>query len=400
MTGHSPAPPLAGLRVIDMGSMISVPYAAMLLAEMGADVIKVEPPRGDESRHSMPQVNEMAAYFYNLNRGKRSATFDLKSDDDLRAVLQLIAGADVVMENWRPGVAQRLGVDFGELRVQHPRLITVSIRGYGEVGPYAHDRVYDPIVQGVSSMACGQGGADTPALVRTYLPDKLASLAALEGVLTALYQRERTGLGTHVALSMLDAAVSFLWPDGMLYHTLADAPVEAELMKRPGPRVAHMVATGEGEWFVCTAVTDSQWAGLCKALGVADLAQRYPTGLDRKRHNAEINRQLTQACHQLSRSDILDRLRSADVPCGPVNTVEQMLVDPQVTASGTVRIDKIEGLGLVRHPAPMVQVGAFAAPSLTRAPFLGEHTAEILADLDRAEAFRSAEVSEEAHHNT
>jgi crotonobetainyl-CoA:carnitine CoA-transferase CaiB-like acyl-CoA transferase len=372
--------PLQGIRVVEFGSMISVPYAATLLAEMGAEVIKVERPTGDESRKSAPHWREVSAYFFNLNRGKKSVVLDLSKPADLTAAMRLCRSADVAMENFRPGVANRLGLDFARLRTENPRLITAAVRGYGDDGPRAADRVYDPIIQAMSSMVAGQGGNDSPQFVRTFLPDKIAALAVVQGVLAALYQRERTGAGSEIVLSMLDSAVNFLWPEGMMHHTFADAPIDAELAGRP-PRVGHFIRGSDGRWLACASITDAQWDALCGAVGARALATRYPTGIERLRHHTDVTAALNQACADVPRDEVLDRLRAVDVPCAPVNTVSDVLVDPQVVHNRTVLTADTPDLGPVRRPKPIVSVGTADTEPPWRAPALGEHTAEVLASL-------------------
>src|ERR1700750_1899723 len=372
--------PLQGFRVFEFGSMISVPYAATLLAEMGAEVIKVERPTGDESRKSAPHWREVSAYFFNLNRGKKSVVLDLSKPADLTAAMRLCRSADVAMENFRPGVANRLGLDFAKLRTENPRLITAAVRGYGDDGPRAADRVYDPIIQAMSSMVAGQGGNDSPQFVRTFLPDKVAALAVVQGVLAALYQRERTGEGSEIVLSMLDSSVNFLWPEGMMHHTFADAPVDAELAGRP-PRVGHFIRGSDGRWLACASITDAQWDALCQAVGARGPATRYTTGTERLRNHTDVPAALTRACADLPRDEVLDRLRAVDVPCAPVNTVSDVLVDPQVVHNRTVLTADTPDLAPVRRPQPMVSIGTADTEPPWRAPALGEHAAEVLASL-------------------
>jgi crotonobetainyl-CoA:carnitine CoA-transferase CaiB-like acyl-CoA transferase len=372
--------PLEGIRVVEFGTMISVPYAATLLAEMGAEVIKVERPTGDESRKSAPFWRDVSAYFFNLNRGKKSVVLDLRQPAGLTAALRLCARADVAMENFRPGVASRLGLDFAKLRSRHPRLITAAVRGYGDDGPRVADRVYDPIIQAMSSMVAGQGGNDSPQFVRTFLPDKVAAMAVVQGVLAALYQRERTGEGSEIVLSMLDSSVNFLWPEGMMHHTFADAPIDAELAGRP-PRVGHFIRGSDGRWLACASITDAQWDALCSAVGARELAARYPTGIERLRNHTAVTAALNQACAAMRRDEVLGRLRAVDVPCAPVNTVSDLLVDPQVVHNGTVLTTDTADLGPVRRPKPIVSVGTARTEPPWRAPALGEHTAEVLASL-------------------
>jgi crotonobetainyl-CoA:carnitine CoA-transferase CaiB-like acyl-CoA transferase len=372
--------PLAGISVVEFGSMISVPYAAMILGEMGASVIKVERPSGDESRRSAPFWRDVSAYNFNLNRGKKSVVLDLHEPHDLEAAIRLVERADVVMENFRPGVAKRLGLEFSRLREANPRLVTAAVRGYGDDGPRVGDRVYDPIIQAVSSMVAGQGGNDSPQFVRTFLPDKVASMALVQGVIAALFRRERTGEGADILLSMLDATINFLWPEGMMHHTFTEAPIDEELAGRP-PRVGHLIRDVEGRWLACASITDLQWYALCAAVGVPQLASTYPTGMDRLRNHTKVSAELNTACRDMRREEVLLRLRAADVPCAPVNTVSDVLVDPQVLHNGTVMTEQTDDLGGIRRPRPLVTLDNEVNDGPWRAPALGEHTEEVLASL-------------------
>jgi crotonobetainyl-CoA:carnitine CoA-transferase CaiB-like acyl-CoA transferase len=372
--------PLAGIQVVEFGSMISVPYAAMILGEMGADVIKVERPTGDESRQSAPFWRDVSAYNFNLNRGKKSVVLDLRQPRDVEAAVLLCERADVVMENFRPGVAKRLGLDFERFRADNPRLVTAAVRGYGDDGPRITDRVYDPIIQAMSSMASGQGGNDSPQFVRTFLPDKVASMALVQSVLAALYRRERTGRGGDILLSMLDATVNFLWPEGMMHHTFTEAPIDEELAGRP-PRVGHLIRDVDGRWLACASITDVQWVALCTAVGVPELAVTYADPMNRLRGHGDVSAALNAACRDLRRDEILQRLRVVDVPCAPVNTVSDVLVDPQVVHNGTVITEQTDDLGGIRRPRPLVTLDNEPVSGPWRAPALGEHTEEVLAGL-------------------
>jgi crotonobetainyl-CoA:carnitine CoA-transferase CaiB-like acyl-CoA transferase len=372
--------PLAGIRVVEFGSMVSVPFAAMTLGEMGAEVIKVERPTGDESRQSAPFWRDVSAYNFNLNRGKKSVVLNLRQPRDLEAAVRLSERADVVMENFRPGVAKRLGLDFTELRRVNPRLVTAAVRGYGDDGPRAGDRVYDPIIQAVSSMATGQGGNDSPQFIRTFLPDKIASMTLVQGVLAALFRRDRTGEGANIVLSMLDATLNFLWPEGMMHHTFAEAPIDEEFAGRP-PRAGHLIRDVEGRWLAAASVTDAQWSDLCAAVGAPELSLTYASGMDRLRNHDAISVALNVACRELQREEVMDRLRAVDVPCAPVNTASDVLVDPQTVHNHAVILEHTKDLGAVRRPRPLVSLGDETTDRPWRAPSLGEHTEEILSSL-------------------
>ena len=206
--------PLHGYRIIDLTSMISGPLATVLLADQGADVIKVENPKeGDHTRASSNTRGGLSASFLHNNRNKRSIALNLKHARGLEVVKQLIEGADAIVQNFRPGVAERIGVGEDAVREINPNIVYVSISGFGETGPYAFKPTYDPLVQALSGLATVQAGSDEerPRLVRTILPDKLTGMTAAQAITAALLARERTGEGQHVRLSMLDAVVGFLW---------------------------------------------------------------------------------------------------------------------------------------------------------------------------------------------
>ena len=214
----TPAGPLDGIRIIDLTSMLSGPWATMILADQGADVIKVEEPRqGDHTRSYGNRRNGFSASFLNLNRNKRSLAIDLKTPQGVEIVKRLCQTADVLVQNFRPGVVERLGIDEDNIRKVAPDIVYVSISGFGENGPYAQKPVYDPIVQAFSGLTTVQAGADDrrPRLIRTVLPDKLTAVTAAQAIAAALVGRLRSGKGQHVRLAMLDAVLAFLWASDM-----------------------------------------------------------------------------------------------------------------------------------------------------------------------------------------
>jgi crotonobetainyl-CoA:carnitine CoA-transferase CaiB-like acyl-CoA transferase len=227
--------PLDGVRVIDLTTMVSGPLGAMILADQGADVIKVEVPGiGDHSRHVATRRGGFSASFLNNNRNKRSIALDLKHADGLAALKRLIAGADVVLQNFRPGVVERLGLGYDDARVIRPGIIYASITGFGDTGPYAGKPVFDPLIQSLSGLTTVQAGSDQrrPALVRTILPDKLTGFTIAQAISAALFARERNGpnqgQGQHIRLSMLDTVIAFLWSSDMGGNTFVGDEVEAE----------------------------------------------------------------------------------------------------------------------------------------------------------------------------
>ena len=213
--------PLAGIRVVDLSSMLSGPWATMILADQGADVIKVESPQGDHTRTLSNRHKGFSAQFLNLNRNKRSVTIDLKTGEGVDLLKRLCATADVFVQNFRPGVVERLGIDEDAIRTVAPNIVYVSISGFGESGPYAKKPTYDPIIQALSGLTSVQGGSDTarPRLIRTVLPDKLTAVTAAQAISAALVARFKSGAGQHVRLSMLDAVLAFLWASDMSLQT-------------------------------------------------------------------------------------------------------------------------------------------------------------------------------------
>src|SRR5580704_6798896 len=224
--------PLTGYRIVDLTSSVAGPLATMILGDQGADVIKVEAPDGgDATRAGGNRRAGFTASFLNNNRNKRSIVLDLKTEAGLQAFMRLVAGADVFVQNFRPGVAERLGVGEDAVRAASPRIVYVSISGFGEKGPYAAKPAYDPVIQGFSGLATVQAGSDEarPRLLRTILPDKLTAITASQAITAALLARERTGEGQHVRLSMLEAVVAFLWSSDMSGQTfVGDDPVRQE----------------------------------------------------------------------------------------------------------------------------------------------------------------------------
>ena len=270
--------PLAGIRIIDLTSMLSGPWATMILADQGADVIKVEEPRqGDHTRSYGNRRNGFSASFLNLNRNKRSVAIDLKTPQGVDLVKRLAAGADVLVQNFRPGVVERLGLDEAAVRKRAPGIVYVSINGFGEKGPYAHKPVYDPIVQAFSGLTTVQAGSDQqrPRLIRTVLPDKLTAVTAAQAIAAALVGRLKTGKGQHVRLSMLDAVLAFLWASDMGAQTY----VGEKVSPRTAASFIDLIYETQNGFMTAAVMTNKEWAALTRALERPDwLAdQRFTT---------------------------------------------------------------------------------------------------------------------------
>ena len=249
--------PLSGFRIIDLTSMVSGPMATMILADQGADVIKVEPPAGDRMRGLSQRA--MTGAFLSTNRSKRSLCIDLKTEDGVSIVKELAATADVFIQNFRPGAIERMGLGEEILRRDQPELVYVSISGFGERGPYAHQRVYDPVIQALSGLADIQSDVGTrrPRMVRTIVPDKTTAVTAAQAITAALLERERSGRGQHVRLAMLDAMVAFLWPEGMSSLNF----VGREQDPTAGQVNHDMIYETRDGYVTAAAISDSEWEG-------------------------------------------------------------------------------------------------------------------------------------------
>ncbi|MEZ5856913.1 MAG: CoA transferase [Hyphomicrobiaceae bacterium] len=374
------AGPLAGVRVVDLTTVISGPVCTMLLADQGADVIKIEPPGGDIARRTAG-AGAFTAMFVSSNRGKRSIALDLKQAGGVDVVRRLALTADVLMQNFRPGTLERLGLGESHLRSLNPRLIYVSISGVGESGPYARKRVYDPIIQSLSGLADAQGDQATgrPRMVRTIVADKTTAIHAAQAVCAALYARERTGEGQHVRLSMLDTMVAFVWPEAMTQYTVLGAEGAGV---NPTARPDLIFETADG-YITVGSVSDAEWRGLCGVLERPDWVSdaRFATPALRSTNAAERLTLVGEILKTKPGAYWLERLDAADVPCAPVLRRSEVASDPQVLHNELLEVFEQPGLGKVRQPRPAARFAATPAAIGGPAPAVGEHTREVLAEL-------------------
>jgi crotonobetainyl-CoA:carnitine CoA-transferase CaiB-like acyl-CoA transferase len=374
--------PLDGFRIVDLTSMISGPLATMILADQGADVIKVEnPDGGDHTRAANNARNGFSASCLNNNRNKRSVALDLKDPAAVQALLRLTATADVFVQNFRPGVAERMGLGEDAVRDFAPTIVYVSISGFGETGPYAQKPVYDPLIQSVSGLASIQAGSDTerPRLVRTIVPDKLTAYNAAQAITAALLSRERTGKGQHIRLSMLDAIIAFLWASDMGSQTFVGHDIPQQ---EAASFIDLIYETATGP--ISAAVqTNREWLALTRALDKPEWLDdpRFKTPALRQRH---INDRLIltqEALRTRSAEEWLERLTREGVPCAPVLTRTQMLSNPQVVANGIVVETEHEKAGLLRQARPAARFSETPATIRQGGAALGQHTAEVLTEI-------------------
>jgi crotonobetainyl-CoA:carnitine CoA-transferase CaiB-like acyl-CoA transferase len=372
---------LDGVRILDLATMVAGPVATMMLADQGADVIKVESPHGDLMRHFSRGRNGMNAAFLSCNRNKRSLAVDLKSADGLEILKKLIATAQVLVHNFRPGIAERIGLGEDVVRTIGRDIVYVSITGYGESGPYAKQRAYDPVIQAMSGLADIQRDRDTgrPRMVRTIIADYTTALTAAQAITAALFARERTGEGQHVRLSMLDAMISYLWPEAMPSLTF----VGAETDPSDGEVGPDLVFGTQDRYITAAALSDDEWAGMCRALNRQELIDdpRFKTARDRS-INAVERRTITSTELEKWRADeILPRLLANDVPSAPVVSRFELLQDAQVRENHILEVFESEEFGRVRMPRAAAQFDRTPATVRALAPMLGADNAAILAEL-------------------
>lgn len=386
--GHPVIEPLDGVTVIDLTANMTGPYATLILGDQGADVIKVEPPGGEVIRRIGTGKKGLSAYFANLNRSKRSVIVDLQSAAGAAVVRRLAETADVLVQNFRPGVAERLGIGPEEMLAAVPTLVYVSINGFGRSGPLADTPAYDHVVQALSGMAALQEDTKDgrPALVRHGVVDKATGLTTAQAITAALLRRATTGRGAHLEISMLDVALHFLWPDGMMNHTCLD-PVDVLPSVARGFRLTQ---TADG-YVSIIAVTDDQWKGLVLAMDLAEqLEDPELQGMEgRMRNGARVMRTVAALIATLPTDAVVKRLRAHDVPCMPVVALADLPRDEQIRATGSLQESDHPVLGRIVQPRPPAQF-AGEEPHIPRpAPLPGAETDEVL----REKGFSPAEIA-------
>ncbi len=394
--GQAATGPLAGVRIVDLTTIYSGPIATSILGDQGADVIKIESAAGDLMRRGRPARNRVTGAFAMMNRNKRSVVLDIRKDAGREALIKLIAVSDVLIENFRPDVMARLRLSFEEVREHNPGIIYVSINGVGASGPYAKRRVYDAVIQAISGMAAIQANpADgTPNMINTLICDKITSLAASQSITAALYARERTGTGPRIELSMLDASLFFLWPDGMSNFTFMGEDIET------APYLDHSIfvrQTADGHVAVMP-VKPAEWEGAFRALELPNLLEdeRFDS-IDARFANMDAWQQIiNDAYQQFTTSEICERLEAEDVPYSHINGRDAVIDDPQVDAMDALWEFEHPIAGPMRQPRPSAQFHGTPSNLRRASPGLGEHTDEVLAELGytdaEIEAMRDAEI--------
>ena len=373
--------PLSGYRVIDTTAMVSGPLATMQLADQGADVLKIERPDvGDYTRLASNRRNGFSASYLNNNRNKRSVALNLKAKAGRDALLRLCADADVFVQNFRPGVAERIGIGEDDIRAVAPDIVYCSISGFGDAGPYASYPVYDPLVQALSSLASIQGGADTarPRLVRTIVPDKLTGYIAAQAITAALLARANGAPGQHVRVSMLDAVIDFLWHSDMNSQTF----VGDEFDQAKAASFIDLIYETTTGYISVAVQTDKEWQALIGALDTPEWNDdpRFATPASRQDH-IDARLELTQQkLAENSAEHWLARLSEYGVPCAPVLTRTDLLSHDQIAANAIVMETEHDEAGRLRQARPAARFSAMPVADYRGAPALGADTRAVLAE--------------------
>ena len=378
--------PLDGIRIVDLTQVVSGPLSTMMLADQGADVIKIEHPKGgDFTRAVSNRRGGHTANFLNNNRNKRSIAIDLKDPRGLAIVQKLIETADAVVQNFRPGVVERMGLGEADVREINPCVVYVSISGFGDAGPYAGKPVYDPLIQALSGLTTVQAGSDgeRPRLVRTILPDKLTGVTAAQAITAALFARERTGEGQHVRLSMLDSVIAFLWHSDMGSQTFVG---EDRPQQEAQSFIDLVYETADG-YMTVSVMTDRQWLALTRVLERPEWLED-PRFASAEKRQININDRLTltqEALLERPTAEWLERLEAEDVPCAPILKRGDMITHPQITANDiVVEYDHAEA-GRLRQARPPARFSGTPTVPPKGAPILGEHTGDVLREAGYSE---------------
>jgi len=376
--------PLAGFRILDLTQVVSGPYCTQTLGDLGADVIKVEPPDGDTTRRvGIPRKNGVAASFLAFNRNKRSIAIDLKNARAADLIKMLAAKCDAMIENNRPGVADRLGIGYADIRKVNPRIVYCAIHGFGPKGPRADAPAFDPVIQGFSGMAAVQGGrGGAPVAVRMALADKISGMTAALSIVAALHAARSRGVGQYIRIPMVEAMMAFAANDSMIGYAFPN-----DDFRDQAPKSFSIDPFRTKDGFVTIApFTDEQWERLTTAVGHPE----WWAIPDRRERTVTCLRGMAKAFLERDTAECLRLIKEADCPGGPVHSYETLFDDPEVVANESFTSYEHPQAGTVRTPTPGWRFSETPAKLWRRPPTLGEHTEEIL----REAGFARAQIEE------
>lgn len=379
--------PMDGVKVVDLSIALAGPWAVSILADQGADVIKVEPPGlGDIGRWVGVAVGGLSAMAAIVNRGKRSIAVNLQTDEGRGVVRRLVAGADVFVQNFRPGVIEKLGLSYEALSADNPGLVYCSISGFGPQGPYAHKSAYDPVVQAYGGLAYAQAGGTNlePQLIRHTAADKITALTASQAISAALFARERGRGGQHVHLSMFESVVNFVWADAAGNEVLLDSDGS---QPSSFSRDQKLWPTKDGH-VIAAPVSDADVAGICRGVGVDGYDVPEVATIIARRTNPEaftdLLRRVLEKVSTMTTAEAIAGMEAEKAPCGAVLSPAELPDDPQVRALGMLEESTHPIAGRMRQPRPAARFERTPAATGAPAPGLGEHTDQILAEIGLA----------------
>ncbi|QUN30148.1 CoA transferase [Cupriavidus sp. KK10] len=391
--------PLAGIRVIDFSRVLAGPYCTALLGDLGAEVIKIEPPGGDDYRAVGPFVDGKSGLFSAMNRNKQSIVIDLKTAAGLALARSLCARADVVVENFRPGVADKLGIGYEALRALNPSVVYASVSGFGQTGPESHRPAYDIILQAMCGLMDATGAPDgTPTMLGEAVSDAVSGLFASWGVLAALLAREKTGRGTHIDVSMFDATLSLSATLVARYAATGLAPRRVG-NRHPSSAPFGVYRAADG-FYVVAVLNNKLFQALANAIGRPEMAQdpRFADDETRCRFEGDLCAVLEAWSASFSVAEVNRLLSEAGIPVAPIRNVKEALESDHAAHRGLLtEVAEAEG-GTVRLPSQPVKFSGYGANRVTPAPALGQHTEAILAELANAATAHPQVFSKEKQH--
>ena len=377
--------PLAGLQVLELSTMVTCSLSAMMLRAQGAHVIKIEPTLiGDPMRVLGSQKGGVSALFHNCNRGKRSLAIDLKHQTGAEAVRRLAAKSDILLNNYRPGVMDKLGLSSDVLRAANPRLINVAVTGFGTIGPMADRPAYDHVIQGISGMTALQGGKDEVGsdvynFIKMLICDKVTAYTVAQAATAALVARHHTGEGQHIDISMLHACLAFMWPDGMMHHTLLDD----DAIDLPPMSDYYQTVNAKDGAITAAALTDQHWDAIFKLLEREDLKDdpRFNSMGGRISHMGEVMELLKDGARHLSVDEVMRAFEAADIPSAIAERRATLTANAQIEAIGALETYVTENMGRLTAPTPPALFGGAATSLAEPSPNRGQHSREIMQEL-------------------
>ena len=398
MSGANGMLALEGMRVLDCTQIMAGPFCTLLLADMGADVIKIERPEGgDDIRHTGPFIDGWSAPFLGVNRNKRSVALDLRSDAGREIFKKLVSSSDVMVQNFRPGTLQRMGLSYSDLQPIRPELIYCSISGFGNTGPYSHRGGFDLVAQGMSGLMSFTGMPDSPPVkVGVPITDLNAGMYSAYGILTAYIHRLKTGEGQEVDASLIESGIAYTFWESASYFNTGQVPEPLGSAHRlSAPYQA--LRTEDGHMNL-GAANQRTWEAFCRAVGLEDLLndERFTTNTDRKAREKELADLLEETLSTQPTSYWVDLLEEAGVPAGPIYNLGQVYNDPHVQARNMVVELEDPRLGVIKHIGVPVKLSGTPGSIRHRAPDLGEHSREVLLEA----GYTPAEVENFVEHGT